>query len=385
MTLETKTIETSTFEASQFPHTYYWLLLHRLPGITASSVRRLFELDSESTGPLSWLKGPSAKLSAAGFSAETLAAIAEWRRLGDDLPAAIQARRDLDWLNANNATLLTLDHPQYPALLQEISDPPPWLYVRGDPACLNLPQLAMVGSRHPSRQGEADAGAFAAALAGAGFAITSGLAHGIDAAAHQAALTAGGVTIAVVGTGVDVFYPTANRRLAEAIAASGAVISELPLGSPPLARHFPSRNRIISALSVGVLVVEAALRSGSLVTARLALEQNREVFAIPGSIHNPTSKGCNELIRKGATLVCEVQDILDELQGWSKAPMPTRSESPTLAPTEALVLGAVGFEPTLPELIAEMTAQALPDVLAILSELELMGVVENRGGTYLRC
>ena len=379
------TLESFTREASQSSSTYHWLLLHRLPGITASAVRRLFELDSEFAGPASWLNGPSAKLTVAGFDAETLGAVAEWRQLGDKLPAAIQALRDLDWLNTNNATLLTLDHPQYPALLQEISDPPPWLYVHGDPARLNLPQLAVVGSRHPSRQGEADAGAFAAALAGAGFAITSGLAHGIDAAAHQAALAAGGVTIAVVGTGIDVFYPTANRGLATAIAESGAVISELPLGSPPLARHFPSRNRIISALSVGVLVVEAALRSGSLVTARLALEQNREVFAIPGSIHNPTSKGCNELIRKGATLVREVQDILDELHGWSQAPMPIRSVASPLAPSEALVLDAVGFEPTLPEMIAEITSQTLPDVLSILSELELMGVVENRGGTYLRC
>jgi DNA processing protein len=211
------------------------------------------------------------------------------------------------------------------------------------------------------------------------------MAAGIDAAAHRAALAADGVTIAVVGTGLDRVYPAAHRELAAAIGGRGATVSELPLGSPPRAQHFPSRNRIISGLAVGVLVVEAAPRSGSLVTARLALEQNREVFAIPGSIHNPTSKGCNELIRGGATLVQEVQDILDELHGWSRAPEVTARPAPELAPAEALVLAAIGFEPTAPELIAEAAAQPLPEVLATLSELELMGLIEHRAGTYQRC
>ncbi|MET0378204.1 MAG: DNA-processing protein DprA, partial [Spongiibacteraceae bacterium] len=255
--------------------TFCWLMLHRLPGMTASLVRRLF---GEYPDPATWLAWPRSRLQISGFNEETILAILEWQVGGLDSAVARQARNDLDWLTANNAQLLTLDHPQYPALLQEISDPPPWLYVRGDVDALSLPQLAVVGSRHPTRQGEADAATFAAALASAGFAVTSGLAYGIDASAHQAVVNAAGTTVAVLGTGLDVIYPDSHRALAEQIVQRGALVSELPLGSPPLARHFPSRNRIISALSVGVLVVEAAVRSGSLVTARLALEQNREVF-----------------------------------------------------------------------------------------------------------
>ncbi len=366
-------------------HTFHWLILHRLPGMTASLARRLFESDGECPDPAKWLAWPRSRLQAAGFHEETIPAILEWQLAGLASAAARQARLDLDWLTENGAQLLTLDHPKYPALLQEISDPPPWLYVRGDVEALTLPQLAVVGSRHPTRQGETDAADFAAALAHAGFAVTSGLAYGIDAAAHQAVLKSAGITVAVLGTGVDVIYPASHRALTEEIVQRGAVVSELPLGSRPLARHFPSRNRIISALSVGVLVVEAALRSGSLLTARLALEQNREVFAIPGSIHNPTSQGCNELIRKGATLVREIQDILNELQGWSRAPCVAAAETPALAAAEALILAAVGYQPTAPELIAEVAAQSLPEVLATLSELELMGLVENRAGTYQRC
>jgi DNA processing protein len=365
------------------PADFFWLLLHRLPGISAAMVRRL--CDQGDPDPERWLQWPPARLAEAGFSAECVGAIGCWRIEGDDFAAARQARADLAWLAANRAALLTFDHPAYPPLLREIADPPPWLYVRGDPQCLSGPQLAIVGSRKATRQGEADAALFAGALARAGFAVTSGMAAGIDAAAHRAALAADGVTIAVVGTGLDRVYPAAHRELATAIAGRGATVSELPLGSPPRAQHFPSRNRIISGLAVGVLVVEAAPRSGSLVTARLALEQNREVFAIPGSIHNPTSKGCNELIRGGATLVQEVQDILDELQGWSRAPEVAARPAPELAPAEALVLAAIGFEPTAPELIAEAAAQPLPEVLATLSELELMGLIEHRAGTYQRC
>lgn len=370
------------------PSTFHWLLLHRLPGIAAGPVRRLLARDPAPGAPQRWLKGAPEKLQAAGFSDETLAAIRAWQQLGDAADVARQARADLAWLDANGAQLLTFDHPAYPPLLQEIADPPPWLYVRGEVSALTAPQLAVVGSRKPTRQGEADAAIFAGALAGAGFAVTSGLAYGIDAAAHRAALQAGGITIGVVGTGLDRTYPAGHRDLAaQIVERGGAVISELPLGSPPLARHFPSRNRIISGLSVGVLVVEAALRSGSLLTARLALEQNREVFAIPGSIHNPTSQGCNTLIRQGATLVADVAHILEELQGWSRtaapaiaAPLPA-----DLPPAEAAVLAAVGYQPTPPELIAEVAAQALPQVLATLSELELLGLIEQRAGTYLRC
>lgn len=374
--------------------TFHWLLLHRLPGMTAGAMRRLCAAHGDQLDPARWLAWPASRLTAAGFAAETLGAIAAWQLHGLSADCAAQAHRDFDWLVANGAQLLTFDHPLYPPLLLEISDPPPWLYVRGDATSLSAPQLAVVGSRQPTRQGEGDAGAFAQVLAEMGFAVTSGLAYGVDAAAHEAALRAGGRTVAVMGSGLDRIYPATHRALADRIAAAGAVVSELPLGSAPLARHFPSRNRIISALSLGVLVVEAALRSGSLLTARLAMEQNREVFAIPGSIHNPTSQGCNELIRRGATLVRGIQDILDELKGWANTPAPEappppeacRTEPPPeLAIGEAQILEAVGDQPTAPEMIAERAAQTLPDVLATLSELELLGLVENRAGTYLRC
>ncbi len=239
-------------------------------------------------------------------------------------------------------TLLAITDPDYPALLLEIADPPPLLSIWGDRACLSAPQLAVVGSRRPTRQGIADATAFAGTLASAGFAVTSGLARGIDAAAHQAALAAGGKTVAVMGTGLDCIYPAVNRALAEAIRHNGALVTEFPLGTPARALHFPSRNRIISGLSLVVLVVEAALKSGSLLTARLALEQNREVFAIPGSIHHPVSRGCNTLIRNGATRVQDARDILDELLGWSGA----RGAEP--APrAEAAPIDLVGDEAAL--------------------------------------
>lgn len=370
--------------------TFFWLLLHRLPGMTAGAMRRLCATDDNDLDPQRWLGWPTSRLTAAGLGAETRGAIAEWQLRGLAAECAVLAGRDCEWLAANDAQLLTLDHPHYPPLLQEISDPPPWLYVRGDVASLSMPQLAVVGSRRPTQQGVSDAGAFAQALAEMGFTVTSGLAYGIDAAAHEAALRAGGTTVAVMGSGLDRVYPDTHRGLADRIASAGAVVSELPLGSAPLARHFPSRNRIISALSVGVLVVEAALRSGSLLTARLAMEQNREVFAIPGSIHNPTSQGCNELIRRGATLVRNIQDVLDELKGWSNTPIQPLAASsaqppPALAELEARIFGVVGYQPMTPEGIAEQSAQVLPDVLAALSELELMGLVENRAGTYLRC
>jgi DNA processing protein len=312
--------------------------------------------------------------------------VLEWQRHPDTCDAARKAQLDQKWLAANAVHLLHLNHPLYPPLLLEISDSPPLLFVAGDVALLSHPQIAVVGSRRPSRQGLSDAASFAGELAASGFAITSGMAYGIDAAAHRAALSAGGRTIAVLGCGIDVVYPAEHRELAAAIRANGAVISELPLGAPPRAANFPSRNRIISGLSLGVLVVEAALQSGSLVTARLALEQNREVFAIPGSIHNPVSRGTNTLIRNGATLVQEAQEILTELGGWSNSASANRSAPTPVALTTdaAAVLAAIGFQPTPLDLIMAIVTQPLPAVLALLGELELQGLVENRAGSYQR-
>jgi DNA processing protein len=377
---------------TELPSTFYWILMQRLPGMTPAALRRLAQFAPD-TDPQQWLQWSPAQLRAAGLRDAGIQAIGEWQRLKMRSAAAESALRDLDWLAGNAVVLLPITDPAYPPLLLEITDPPPLLYVWGDVGCLSLPQLAVVGSRRPTRQGSQDAALFAAALASAGFVVTSGLAQGVDAASHRAALDAGGRTVAIMGTGLDNIYPTANRELAATISHSGALVTEFPLGTPPRAAHFPSRNRIISGLSLGVLVIEAAVQSGSLVTARLALEQNREVFAIPGSIHNPVSRGCNQLIRTGATLVQDVRDVLDELMGWS-APDETvaRGASPpvsgalaaALPNDEAAVFAAIGFEMTSLDVILESVALPVPAVLAALAELELLGLLENRGGCYLR-
>ena len=218
------------------------------------------------------------------------------------------------WLERPDAHLLTPADAGYPQLLREISRPPAQLFVRGNVAALALPQLAIVGSRSATPGGTETAHAFARHLAARGFCITSGLAEGIDAAAHQGALAAGGRTLAVCGTGPDIVYPRQHERLAdEIVAAGGAIVAEFAPGTPVLRSNFPRRNRLISGLSVGTLVIEAGIRSGALITARHALEQGREVFAIPGSIHNPVARGCHHLIRHGAKLVETAADIVDEL------------------------------------------------------------------------
>ena len=221
--------------------------------------------------------------------------------------------RDLEWLAGPARSLLTVDDPHYPVQLAAVPGMPAALFVQGDPSVLARPQVAIVGSRAATAAGCETAFGFAARLAAHGFAITSGLATGIDAAAHRGALAAGGVTIAVCGTGLDRVYPTGHDRLAEEIAAAGALVSEFPTGTPPAPHNFPRRNRLMSGLARGVLVVEAAARSGSLITARLAGEQGREVMAVPGSIHNPLARGCHRLIKDGAALVETVDDVLSAL------------------------------------------------------------------------
>lgn len=326
---------------------------------------------------------------------------AAWRELGLTKPVrdwlaapdwqAIAA--DQRWLAQSGASLLTLDDPRYPLLLREIPDPPPVLFVLGDPRHLARAQLAVVGSRNPTPAGQETAYAFATHLAARGLAITSGLALGIDAAAHTGALDAdGGCTIAVTGTGLDRVYPAAHRDLARRIARHGALVSEFPPGTPPLPSHFPRRNRLISGLSLGTLVVEAALRSGSLISARLALEQGREVFAIPGSIHNPLARGCHRLLRDGAKLVETGDDILEELVPQlgvidRDAPSENVSREPgrDLDPAHQQVFSAVGFEPTPVDLVVARTGLTADAVCSILFELELHGWVRSAaGGQYLR-
>ncbi|MBA3696540.1 MAG: DNA-protecting protein DprA [Methylotenera sp.] len=289
-----------------------------------------------------------------------------------------------DWLNRDNNYLVTLADAVYPKALLEITDPPPILYAKGNLALLNQPSIAIVGSRNASVQGEKNAEAFATDLCHQGLCVVSGLALGIDGAAHRGALKANGATIAVVGTGLDIVYPAKHRELAHQIVERGLIISEFALGTPSKPQNFPKRNRIISGLSIGCLVVEANLQSGSQITARLAAEQGREVFAIPGSIHSPMSKGCHQLIKQGAKLVDCIQDILDELD-IKKTEPPVDSDiskSKESLKNNAL-LNIMGFDPIQLENIVSQSGLTVSEVSSMLMLLELEGsVVSLVGGKY---
>ncbi len=330
----------------------------------------------------------------------------DWLRAPDR--ALIDA--DLDWLAASDHALLTFDNADdFPALVNEIGSPPAALFVAGDTAALWQPQIAIVGSRNASQAGAAIARDFARTLSLAGFAITSGLAEGIDGAAHAAALDADGATLAVLGTGPDLVYPPKHRDLAARIAAHGALVSEFPPGTPGHPRHFPRRNRIIAGLSLGTLVVEASLRSGSLITARNASEAGREVFAIPGSIHNPLARGCHELIRNGAKLVETAEEIMAELgplaqrlgaslrerlhipvtdaaTGEPRTPV-ARMRKPLRAddPDYEKLFAALGHDTLGIDQIAQRSGLAVAALSSMLLMLELEGeVVAVRGGGYAR-
>lgn len=305
-----------------------------------------------------------------------------------------QVERDLEWLSADNRHVIDQQHHLYPELLQQIPDPPALLYVQGDINLLNNWQLAIVGSRNPTASGSDTAFEFARYLAQGDIVITSGLATGIDAAAHKGALAASGKTIAVIGTGLDRVYPASHRNLAHHIAEGGAIVSEFPLGTSPKAENFPRRNRIISGLSLGTLVVEAAVKSGSLITARMAMEQGREVFAIPGSIHNPLSRGCHQLIREGAKLVETANDIIEEL-GAIAGVVPQALEKPTsLEQTSVqaeldndyqLLFEFLGYDPIHIDILIDKSGLTADAVSSMLLLLELQGQVASLpGGRYVR-
>lgn len=300
-----------------------WLILATIPGLGPRSLNRLLERFST---PEALLGADGSRLAAAGARPAVI------ERLRDPRPDLVAAA--LDWAQAADAHLVARPDPRYPARLGELVDAPLVLYVRGDPQVLADPQLAIVGSRNPTPGAGETTREFARHLAACGLTITSGLAVGIDAAAHRGALEAGN-TLAVMGTGPDRVYPAAHRDLARLIAAHGALVTEFPPGTGPKSEHFPRRNRLIAALSLGTLVVEAALQSGSLITARLAAELGREVFAIPGSIHNPLARGCHALIRQGAKLVETAQDVLEELAPLlapflgPELPLPSSALAPT--------------------------------------------------------
>jgi DNA processing protein len=316
-----------------------------------------------------------------------------------DMPSAMTAvlggptddafASDVTWLREEQHHLVTWSDTDYPALLRQIADPPMVLYVHGQRELLARPQIAIVGSRNPTALGRQTASAFARTLTESGLTVTSGLALGIDAAAHRGALDANGETIAVCGTGLDRIYPARNRDLAHAVAERGALVSELPIGTPARPGNFPVRNRIISGLSLGVLVVEAALRSGSLITARLAGEQGREVFALPGSIHSPLARGCHALIRQGAKLVETAADVLEELGAIAQVSTTTASVAPpspagTLAPIERRLFDCVGYEPTSMDALIERSGLTAETVSSILLQLELRGWVLMGPGGYQR-
>jgi len=296
-----------------------------------------------------------------------------------------------EWLTEPNHHVVTAATDDYPDLLEPLPDHPEMFFVNGNLDVLHLPAIAIVGSRNPTRAGLQNAYEFARHLGGCGFCVVSGLAQGIDTAAHRGALAANAPTIAVLGHGIDRVYPAANRALATDIATHGALLSEFPLGSAPRREHFPQRNRLISGLSLGTLVIEAAKRSGSLITARLAGEQGREVFAIPGSIHNPLARGCHQLIRQGAKLVETADDILNELAPLIDRLMQNQTNGEPAEPRierdadYQRLLNALGFDPASVDQLVETSGLTIDQVSSMLLILELEGEVEAlHGGLFSR-
>lgn len=363
-----------------------WLRLTQTPGIGAATVRRLLGAFGL---PQAVLAQPYDALRALMPETAARALLA-----APDAALARQIELTRRWVDAPGHHCLTLADAAYPQALLALDDPPPLLYVTGDPDRLSRPSLAVVGSRHASAQGLDNARAFAHTLGDAGLTVVSGLAAGIDGAAHEGALGTPGGTVAVIGTGIDVVYPARHRALAHRIAAEGALVSELPLGAPARAHHFPRRNRLIAALCHGTLVIEAALQSGSLITARLAAELGREVFAIPGSIHSPLAKGCHRLIQQGAKLMESAQDVYDELHGLPTAQAtrtlrrpaaPNRRAGPSRQASGDALLDALGYDPVSAERLCERTGLGAADVQRRLFEHELDGaVLRLPGGLYQR-
>jgi len=357
-----------------------WLTLVRTPGLGVSSIHALL---AEFQNPGAIIEASAQALSRLGLKQSVISAL---QRMDDK-----ELQPDIDWLEEDNHHIISLHDDRYPTLLKSIDEPPPVLYVRGDPDYLQQPQLAMVGSRTPTASGRRTATDFAHHLSNAGITITSGLARGIDGASHEGALQGIAGTIALVAHGLDIVYPAEHRKLAEEISHHGAVVSEVPIGTPPHKGLFPRRNRLISGLSLGTLVVEAALKSGSLITARMALEQGREVFAIPGSIHNPLARGCHQLIRQGAKLVEDANDILEEL-----APHLARPEHPhpktdndanyllELDPDHQKLLKCLPYEPVAIDELVNCSGFSAAEVASMLLIMELKGSIVSEGGLYSR-
>jgi DNA processing protein len=359
-----------------------WLALLRAPGLGGSGIRDLLA------------RYGTASAAAAGATRDR--AVAEGARTWLAAPDAAALAADMAWLDAPDHHLLVCSGEDYPSLMRDVPGAPAALFVSGDPSSLWSPQIAIVGSRNATSGGLANAHAFAKAFAQAGNVVTSGLAEGIDGAAHEGALEGAGHTIAVLGTGIDLVYPRRHKQLAERIARHGALVSEFPPGTPGKPEHFPRRNRIIAGLSLGTLVIEASLNSGSLITARLAAEQGREVFALPGSIHSPLARGCHRLIRDGAKLVETAEEVLEELVGVSgllaeglrrrldgetqPAPAVGRDGDPDYS---RLLTALAGRSCALDELVVH-TGLPTAAVSSMLLVLELDGAVVAENGRYAR-
>ncbi|WPE16415.1 DNA-processing protein DprA [Candidatus Thioglobus autotrophicus] len=348
----------------------YWLLLLKAPHLGIKTFYKALQYFE--TPQQVFLATHSDRFNTGLFKKSTLIYLAS-----ADI-ALVQA--DLDWMQKENCHILTLIDKRYPSQLKTISDPPPILYVRGDVDCLQDPQLAIVGSRNPTTGGEQNAQQFAADLAKLGLVITSGMASGIDAQAHIGALEQGAKTIAVCGTGLDRIYPAKHKSLAHQISMQGALISEFFIGTSPMASNFPRRNRLISGLSLGTLVVEASIKSGTMITAKLAAEQGKEVFAIPSSIHNPLSEGCHYLINQGAKLVSRVNDIVEELPKGSLSdilPQKNTDSIKEMDKTGSKVLKCLSYEPLSVDQLVEKTQLSPQIVSQELLLLELAGKLEK--------
>jgi DNA processing protein len=371
---------------------FYTLLLSLLPGVGPSRYWSWIDLHQT---PEKALLAPLEQLPSLNALAQKM--LRDFQALGDNSPLAIKGLQLLEALAADNAHLITHQHDNYPRLLEQIGRPPPLLFVKGNIELLSLPQIAIVGTRHPTATGIENTRAFSRYLARAGFTITSGLALGVDGFAHEAALDVCGNTIAVMATGIDKIYPSRHRRLADDILEkNGLLVTEFVPGTAPLAAHFPQRNRIISGLSLGVLVIEAAIKSGSLITAHYALEQNREVFAVPGSIHNPQSKGCHVLIKQGAQLTETAEDIIKPLSGLISF-FATRGDNTehatqpltkiasfqlTLSALEQALLKHIGFDIINVDQLIDRSGLTSAQVAATLINLELKGTIKHSDWGY---
>ncbi|MBL4744422.1 MAG: DNA-protecting protein DprA [Cycloclasticus sp.] len=359
-----------------------WHALWRVKGVGARTYLSLLETFNTPQGVFS---STLDNLKKAGLSAAVAGQI---KNFDHD-----EVAKDLKWLERSDCHLMCWKDDDYPLLLREIPDPPPILFIRGDRSLLGSLQIAIVGTRSPSPMGLKTSKAFAKSFVRFGLTVTSGLALGIDQAAHHGALDGNGATIAVAATGLDRVYPARHKSLAEEIIKTGAIVSEFPIGTQPKPGYFPRRNRIISGLSLGVLVVEAAIKSGTLVTAKHAMEQGREVFAIPGSIHSPLSKGCHHLIRQGAKLIETADDVLEDLGNLSLVAINdgqtnerVESPEPSVGAEYAVLLEKIAYDPTSVDNLISETEFTAEEISSMLLVLELQGLVSSApGGLFYRC